>query len=396
MKPLLYSILPRPPHASRDGLAIRNFYLLRALAAEFRVRALVLRPPHLASRPEDYPPDVDVEEFAQRRRTLRRATAVAASLLSGEAYSPLLYRSRRLARRLEEAVDQERPAWIVAHSYHVGPFALGRGRPAWIDFHNLDSQIWSRMGETAASRLVRLFARFQARRVATFERQLLAAANGVSCVSAEDAQALHALAPTVEPCLVPNGVDLDRYTFRAEPAADKMVFFVGDLTWPPNAEGIRWFRESVWPRVARLQPDARVEILGRGVPADLRRASEPRFRLLGEGDDTRPYWKRAAVAIVPLRAAGGTRLKILEAAACGVPVVATTVGAEGLGFRPGTEIVLRDDPSEFADAVVHLLAEPEARHRQAAAARAGVEKKYEWDRIGERLLRELRAATERA
>jgi glycosyltransferase involved in cell wall biosynthesis len=388
MKPLLFSILPRPPHPTRDGLAIRNFHLLRALARDFRVRAFALKAPHLPDG--EYPDGVEAREFAQGGRSLRRALAAAESLAFGSAYAPLLYRSRALSRALI-AASRERPAWIVAHSYHVGPLARSAGSPTWIDFHNLDSQIWERVGQTSSSRWQRWFASLQVARVEAVEAALASSARGISCVSGRDARALKELGSAVCPVVVPNGVDLARYTFRKEPSAGKNLFFVGDLSWPPNAEAVRWFRSEVWPRVRREHPDAVAEVLGREPPADLTDDIDPSFRLLGEGNDTRPHWAKAAVAVVPLRAGGGTRLKILEAAACGVPVVSTSIGAEGLEFEPGSEILLADDAEGFAAGIIGLLGNGELRAQIARAARARVEKLYDWDPIGRTLSAQLLA-----
>ncbi len=387
MKPLVISILPRPTHPTRDGLAIRSYHLLAALAEEFRVAGFALVPPHLRGVAE-YPAGVEIEEIPQASRNVRRAAAVAGSLLSGRAYPALLYSCRRLEARLRERVLREYPAWVVAHSYHVGEAALLTGAPAWIDFHNVDSEIWRRMGQSVRGPFARAFTRWQAARVERFERSLLARATGVSCVSERDAGVLGSFG-AMAPLLVPNGVDLDRYVFRREPPPEEVVFFVGDLTWPPNAEAVRWFCMEIWPRIARLRPFARAEILGRGAPPDLARNRPEGVLLLGEGGDTRPFWSRAAVAVVPLRAGGGTRLKILEAAACGVPVVSTSVGAEGLGLAEGSEILLRDSADRFAEAVAGLLADPEARRRQAAAGRLRVEGGFGWREIGRAFAREL-------
>jgi glycosyltransferase involved in cell wall biosynthesis len=389
MKPFLYSVLPRPPHPSRDGLAIRNYHLLEALTEHFEVRAFSLLDPERAYGRGRVPPGVEVEWLPQRPRGARRLSAVAASLTSGHSYSELLYRSGRLARRLAEATAARPPQWIVAHSYHVAPLVMDAGAPVWIDFHNLDSEIWERMGQATASLSRRLFARMQAPRVRALEAALVGRASGISCVSRRDAASFSALGAPREPLVVPNGVDLARYAFRAGPPAEELVLFVGDLGWPPNAEGMRWFAKKVWPLVARRRPIAWVEVLGRGAPADLLRLGEPNFVFAGEGDDTRPHWERAAVGIVPLRAGGGTRLKILEAAACGVPVVSTSVGAEGLELEAGTAIRLQDEPEPFAEAVVALLADRAAARRQAVAARARVEALYDWKRIGREFAAEL-------
>jgi glycosyltransferase involved in cell wall biosynthesis len=392
MKPILYSVLPRPPHPTRDGLAIRNYHLLAGLAREFRVRAAALVPPHLRGS-GGYPPGVEVEEVRQPARRARQAAALAESVFSKEAYPALLYRSRALLSLLSRWTARERPAWIVAHSYHVAPAALCAGAPAWVDFHNVDSEIWRRMGERAAGPL-RAFLRWQAPRVARLERDVLRRAAGASCVSERDARALcsEGGAP---PLVVTNGVDLTRYVFRAEPSSEELVFFVGDLTWPPNLEGIRWFLSEVWPILARMRPSAKVEVLGRGEGSlrGLSRQGPPGLSFLGEGEDTRPLWRRAAVAIVPVLTGGGTRLKILEAAACGVPVVATPVGAEGLDFAAGREIALASGASEFAAAIARLLAEPGARRLQAAAGRQRVEGQYGWEAIGRRFAEMLRVRT---
>jgi glycosyltransferase involved in cell wall biosynthesis len=389
MKPLLYSILPRPPHPTRDGLAIRNYHLLAGLAGEFRVRAFALAPPHLAGRGE-YPPGVEFEEIPQAAAPLRRTAALARSLVTGEAFPPLLYRSRRLTSRLADRAAASRPAWIVAHAYHVAATAPDSDVPLWVDFHNVDSEIWRRLGERAAGP-TGVFLRSQAPRIARVERDLAGRAAGASCVSERDARTL-AQEGGPSAFVVKNGVDLARYAFRAEPSTEERIFFVGDLSWPPNAEGIRWFCEEVWPLVARLSPGASVDVLGRGAGAALPRlVRKPPagVAFLGEGDDTRPHWGRAAVAIVPLLAGGGTRLKILEAAACGVPVVSTPVGAEGLDFAGGSEIRLAAGAGQFADAVASLLSDREARRAQAAAARRRVESGYDWREIGRRFAEEL-------
>ena len=397
MKPFLYSVLPRPPHPSRDGLAIRNYYLLEALTERFEVRAFSLLDPERAYGRGRLPPGVEIEWVPQRPRGARRLAAIGSSLASGLAYSELLYRSGALARRVAEASAARPPSWIVAHSYHVAPLVVDAGGPAWIDFHNLDSEIWDRMGQRASSIGRRLFARVQAPRVRRLEAALVARAAGLSCVSARDASALAGLGAAEEPLVVPNGVDLSRYAFRGGPPAEEMILFVGDLGWPPNAEGVRWFARKVWPLVLKRRPIAWVEILGRGAPADLLGLGEANFVFAGEGDDTRPHWERAAVGIVPLLAGGGTRLKILEASACGVPVVSTTVGAEGLELRSGAEIGLHDEPEEFAAAVVKLLSDRETARRQGAAARARVEALYDWARIGRKFADELaRRAAARA
>jgi glycosyltransferase involved in cell wall biosynthesis len=389
MKPLVYSVLPRPPHPTRDGLAIRNYHLLAALSARFRVRAFSLSPP-AGVGPGRYPEGVEFEEIPRAGEWIGRASALVGSVVSGEAFPVLLYRSPRLSARLAREAARERPAWIVAHSYHVAEAALEADAPVWVDFHNIDSEIWRRLGKVRAGPAAAVL-RWQAPKVARAERAIARCSRRVSCVSGRDARSLSA-AGAKDPFVLPNGVDLERYADRGEPSSEQRVLFVGDLSWPPNADGVAWFCEEIWPLVARLAPSARFEVLGRGASgrlARLRRSPPVRVAFLGEGDDTRPHWGRAAVAVVPLQAGGGTRLKILEAAACGVPVVSTRIGAEGLDFEEGPEIAIADLAEEFASAVSKLLADAPLARVQAAAARRRVEACYDWRRIGPLLAAEL-------
>ena len=355
------------------------YFLLRGLASEARVRALVLRPP---DRPAgEYPDGVAPLEVAHALGAAVRAPAILESLGTREAYPALLYRSPQLSRELTRIVTDEPPTRVVALSYHLGRAAAESGAPSWVDFQNVDSEIWRRLGETSRSLPARLFARAQAPLVGAFEEAVLREAGGASCVSRRDAAALAARAPGRDVAVVPNGVDLARYAYREVESPDPVLFFVGDLAWAPNADGIRWFLDRVWPRIRRRRREARVEILARERPADLVRAAGPDVRL-AYSDDTRPYWARAAVAIVPLLSGGGTRLKILEAAACGVPVVSTRVGAEGLDLEAGSEIAIAGDAAEFASEVLRLLADAPAARRQAEAARRKVAARYGWDGVG--------------
>ena len=380
MRPLVFSVLPRPPHPTRDGMAIRNYHLLAGLAEAFRVRAFSLRDPERSYEGE-WPAGVEAETVRQLPRRFRRFAAAISSLLAGGAYSERLYRSFALSRHVLACLAEERPVWIVAHSYHVGLGALRIGGPVWTDFHNLDSEIWQRTADTAGSAAVRWFARMQQARVFGVEGTVASLSAGLSCVSERDARGLRAYGGRAAPRVIPNGVDLVRHAFRRDEPPDETVLFVGDLSWHPNAAGVRWLLANVWPVVRSRRPGARLVIVGRSAPTGLLGRGDPTVLFAGEGGDARSHWLEAAVAVVPLLAGGGTRLKILEAAATGVPVVSTSVGAEGLELADGSEILRRDDPATFAEAVVGLLADRSAARRQAAAARARVEELYDWARI---------------
>jgi glycosyltransferase involved in cell wall biosynthesis len=154
------------------------------------------------------------------------------------------------------------------------------------------------------------------------------------------------------------------------------------MDWHPNEDAILHFSEAILPRIRAQIPDVTVTVVGRSPSARLRAIAERvGIVVTGTVDDVRPYIDEAALYVVPLRACGGTRLKIFEAFAMGKAVVSTTVGAEGLVVTPERDISIADAPDEFAQAVITLLQQPARRHALGQAGRLLVETRYSWEHV---------------
>jgi glycosyltransferase involved in cell wall biosynthesis len=147
-------------------------------------------------------------------------------------------------------------------------------------------------------------------------------------------------------------------------------------------DALRYFLESIYPRVVERHPDVTLRIIGSHVPRALERLAGrwPSVELVGYVEDVRSELARATVSVVPLRVGGGTRLKILESMAAGTPIVTTSIGCEGLEVGPGRHLLVGDSPETFADCVSDLLADADKRRRIAREARSLVESKYDWAR----------------
>jgi glycosyltransferase involved in cell wall biosynthesis len=199
---------------------------------------------------------------------------------------------------------------------------------------------------------------------------------------------LEALMPGANVVVTPNGVDSEAFTPDLERAETPgRVIFTGFMDYHPNEQAAHHFADAIWPRVLAEVPHATWYLVGAQPPASFKRlAALPGVKVTGRVAETQPYLADAAVAIVPLRVGGGTRIKILEALAMGKAVVTTALGCEGLDVTSGEHLLVADDPGEFASAVIQLLRDDARRTRLGAAGRALVEREYSWARSGRTLV----------
>jgi glycosyltransferase involved in cell wall biosynthesis len=167
------------------------------------------------------------------------------------------------------------------------------------------------------------------------------------------------------------------------PAGGADLVFIGSMDWLPNVDGVTYFVREVLPLIRRRRPEATLAIVGRTPPAGVTQlaAEDARIRVTGTVPDIRPWLWGSAIAIVPLRIGGGTRLKIYEAMAAKIPVVSTTIGAEGLSVNPPHDIRIADTPEEFAARCEELLKSCEERARLATAAWEMVNARFSWEKV---------------
>jgi glycosyltransferase involved in cell wall biosynthesis len=154
------------------------------------------------------------------------------------------------------------------------------------------------------------------------------------------------------------------------------------MHWPPNAEGVTWFTEKIWPRVAQAVPSSVFTVIGKGAPKRLgRRGPQARIEVAGYVSDLEPYLSETAAFVVPVRSGAGMRVKILEAWCWGLPVVSTSVGAEGIRTAPGRNLLIADDEELFADSVISVLQDRGIARRLSNNGRATVETFYDWRNV---------------
>lgn len=294
------------------------------------------------------------------------------------------FSSRALLREIREEARSPVDLLVVAYG-QLAPYARHVAAPHKVlDLHNIESSLMSSYASSSRPP-TSVVAATEARSLRRIERAALGVYDVVSVVSQADRDRLPATDARVLVC--PNGWEPDD---PMPMGADPVVVFVALMGWAPNVDAARWLAQEVWPLVRRARPDARLHLVGREPTVDVTALAAADVVVTGTVPEIAPYLRSARVAVAPLRAGGGSRLKILEALDAGRPVVATTIGAEGLESLIGRGIVIADDPARFAAEVVTFLGDPARAAAVGAAGNAAVREQFSWDQTLAPLVEEVR------
>jgi polysaccharide biosynthesis protein PslH len=376
-------------HPLHGGDRIRTFNMLRELRKRHHITYVTLRTPAdaaaAAARATEYCHElIAVPHAVKNQRTVRFFAEVLGNTLFGK--YPFLgqkYVSPEATRRIAELA----PGHDLLICDYLAPMVNLLELPArppvptLLFQHNVESMIFERHAATAANPLKRALYRRQWRMMLRFERQSADFVDAQVAVSDEDVQTFRdKLGMRNVLGAVPTGVDCDLFQ-PAAPAAQPVLAFLGSMDWDANQDAVTWFAKEILPRIRASVPGAELLAIGRNPPATLR--GLPGVRLTGTVPDVRPHMAGAAAMVLPLRIGGGTRIKIYEAMAMGVPVVSTRIGAEGLDVSHGKNILLADDAAQFAGECLALLEDRARAATLAAEARRHVAENYSWSRVSE-------------
>jgi glycosyltransferase involved in cell wall biosynthesis len=384
--------LPYPP---TSGKRIRSLNLALRLARRHRITYLSHRN---ADREEARQAvgflgahgieTVVVDGIVPRKSGLRFYARLAVNLLSPLPYSVASHDSRKLRRAIRaHAVRYPVDLWQCEWTPYARALRDLVGIRRLIVAHNVESLIWQRYYETEANRLKRWYIKGQWRKFEDFERRAFAEATRVVAVSAEDAARMGAQFGARRVEVVDNGVDTAYFRPGHEVRDPARILFLGSLDWRPNLDAVGLLLDQVFPAVTAAEPSARLTIVGRNPPEALSRrvASLAKVELCANVADVRPYLARSGVLAVPLRIGGGSRLKIIEALATGLPVVSTRIGAEGLHLEPGQHLSVVEGVEDMAAALVQCIRAPGPAQALAERGRQVVLARYDWDALAHEL-----------
>lgn len=370
------------PYPLSEGSKIRDHKLLKAVSSEAEVHLLCF------CKDDPFPPDLGplpgfcttLETFPVTRA--KSALDLPAHLLAGRPAATFPFYYPEFAARVGELARRHQVDVVQLEHSFLAPYldAAPAGCVRIQSLHNIGERQYAsiaRMNPGAPMDWLKAWA------MRGWEGGWAARFDGVITVSRDEAEWIRQRTSEPPVQVIANGVECGTLRPLPEPEAPNDLLFIGTLGYPPNADAVRWMVREILPRVRRAVAAARLVVVGRGPGEDLRAmAASGVFELHADVPDILPYYRRCCASLVPLRAGGGTRLKILEAMALARPVVSTSVGCEGLETVHGQHLWIGDTPEEFAAHVITLLRDESGRRAVMQRARRFVEENHDWPALG--------------
>lgn len=375
----------RVPYPPDRGDRIRAYHLLEAMSQRFEVTLAAI-----ADEPVAPASLARLESLCQQvllapARPFARRASAARALFTGQAITPAAMHDRALAKQLVR-LHREQPFDTVL-TYCTGMIGYTKAVLAepnaprhLLDLVDVDSLKWARYAEQSRGPM-RLVYQAESRRLRAVEAGRVVPFDAVTVIStAEATRYKQHVTEAHEPIVVGNGVDLDRF----KPASggvgvSPVIVFTGVMSYKPNIDAVTWFARQVMPRVLAAVPGARFDIVGKSPSSAVQALDElPGVRVVGPVASTADSLRASMVAVAPMKIAPGVQNKVLEAMACGLPVVCSSAAASGIDAQQGEHLLVSDDPADVAAHCARLLLNPDERAELGSAARYCVQHRYDW------------------
>jgi len=334
------------------------------LQAGHTVKVLAANTNKYRVEPKSIPADFALNtqiEFVELDLSLR-INAALYTLIAGKSYHITRFHTKDFETKIAQVLTEQQFDIVQIETLQMATYLdLIRKHtkaPVVLRAHNIEHRIWQRIADNTSNPLKKAYLRQLCRTLKQFELITLRKMDGIVAITPVDAQDIASLTEHPHIISIPFGINLEHIPLQPEKTVDVSLFHIGAMNWMPNAEGIAWFLEQVWPMVNRRMPDLKLHLAGRYMPDWLLKLQAPNVMVEGEVPEVWQYMMQYAVMIVPLFSGSGIRIKIVEAMAAGKAIVTTAIGAEGINCVDGKHLLVANDAAAFADAVVELCNNP--------------------------------------
>ncbi len=384
-------LTPYLPFPDSSGGQIRSYNLIKGLSKKHKITlfSLIKDDSERKFIPELEKYCVKVKVFKRSKSpwTLRNI------LLTGFGPYPFLVirnLSPHETKAVQEEIAQVDYDLIHAETFYVMPHIPETKTPILLVEQTIEYLVYKHYVEGIKNPILRSLLSIDVAKLKYWETKFWKKADGVVAVSESDRKEMLKLVPDLKVNLVPNGVNLDFFKEKDSwRSPEPKILFIANFKWLQNVEAAELLLKEVFPRVHAKSFKAKVWVVGQHIPEEILKYKSENIIIdnLSEDDQEgiRNAYYESSVFVSPLRGPGGTRLKHLAAMAAKLPLVTTSVGAEGLGAADGREVIIRDTSKEIADATLRILEDEKLAKEIAENARKLVEQKFSWYKMGEYL-----------
>jgi len=315
--------------------------------------------------------------------------AAFANLFSEKSYHVQRFISADFDQKLKEILHATDFDVVQIETVYMSPYiqTIRKNSKAKIVLraHNIEHLIWRRIADSTKNPIKKAYLRHLSRTLENYEKGILNSYDGIVPISEKDADFFEQTGNT--PVLpVSFGIHPDKLKATSHVPVENALFHIGSMNWIPNEEGVRWFVEEAWPLISKKLPLLKVYLAGREMPAWLNKLTVHNVEVVGEVPDAQEFIQSKAISIAPLFSGSGIRIKIIESMAMGKAVISTKIGAEGIHYTDGENIMIADTAEAFLKATEYLYRHPEKSAEIGANARKLIFEKHNSKKIIQNLI----------
>ena len=382
----------KPPYpASEGGPMAMNSIITGLLEVGHQVKVLAVNSPKYNVKESDIPEDyrkktgielIDVDLDVKPMKALL-------NLFRRRSYHVERFISKDFKARLAELLQKEQFDVVQLEMLYMAPYVetIRKYSKAVIVLraHNVEHKIWERIAKETKFFIKRWYINHLAKTLKEYELNALETVDGIAAITRKDAAFFrkYCSKPIID---IPYGVYPEEFTPKSEIEGHPQFYHIGSMNWMPNEEGIRWFIDEVLPKTVEKVPTFIYHLAGRNMPEWLTQLNNPNVDVIGEVPDAKAFVSENDVAIVPLLAGSGIRIKIIESMAMGKTVITTRVGAEGILYKEDANLIIAENKAKMVEAIRSINENPQIAVRIGEAARKLVEETYDNRKIISRLL----------
>jgi glycosyltransferase involved in cell wall biosynthesis len=383
----------KPPVPAKDGGCIAmNNITQGLLEAGHKVKILTI-----FTHKHDFELDAMSSEYIEQTGiegvfidTRLNAVDAFSSILTSDSYNISRFFSTDFDIRLSNLLRKESFDVVHLESLFMTTYLATIRRlskaPVVLRAHNLEHIIWEKTAQGTSSFFKRIYLNYLHRKLKQYELSVLNEVSAIAAISDDDKNRMLSLDIKKPISTIPFGVDLTKYPVNPIESAELALFHLGAMDWGPNAEGVKWFLQTIWPEVSMRFPNLKLYLAGRNMPVEFTSMNLSNVEVVGEVEHAADFMLSKAIMIVPLLSASGVRVKIMEGLALGRIIVATPIAAEGLECVHGEQLLIAESLSEWTSSLTSVIENEELRRSLSLNGREHVRLNFDLKPITQKLI----------